>query len=43
MAHTAPNPQGWSMDRFRLTEFDANGRKVGYADIPGDRRTPEIE
>jgi hypothetical protein len=41
--HTAPNPQGWSMDRFHFTEFDVNGRKVGYADIPGDRRTPEIE
>jgi hypothetical protein len=37
--HTAPNPQGWSIDRFRHTEF--GGR--GYADIPGDRRTPEIE
>jgi hypothetical protein len=41
--HTAPNPQGWSIDRFRFTEFDAGGRGVGYADIPGDRRTPEIE
>jgi hypothetical protein len=41
--HTAPNPQGWSMDGFRLTEFDVDGRKVGYADIPGNRRTPEIE
>jgi hypothetical protein len=41
--HTAPNPQGWSIERFHFTEFAANGRKVGYADIPGDRRTPEIE
>jgi hypothetical protein len=41
--HTAPNPSGWSIDRFRFAEFDANGRKVGYADVPGDRRTPEIE
>jgi hypothetical protein len=41
--HTAPNPQGWSIEGFRFTEFDASGRKVGYADIPGDRRTPEIE
>jgi hypothetical protein len=41
--HTAPNPQGWSIERFRFTEFDASDRKVGYADIPGDRRTPEIE
>ena len=41
--HTAPNPQGFTLDRFRFTEFAADGRKVGYADIPGDRRTPEIE
>ena len=41
--HTAPNPSGWSIDRFRFAEFDADGRKVGYADIPGDERTPEIE
>jgi hypothetical protein len=41
--HTAPNPDGWSIDRFRFADFDARGRRVGYADIPGDRRTPEIE
>ena len=41
--HTAPNPQGFAIDRFRFTDFDAHGRAVGYADIPGDRRTPEIE
>ena len=41
--HTASNPNGWTIDRFRFTEFDANGRKVGYADIPGDQRTPEID
>jgi hypothetical protein len=41
--HTAPNPDGWTIDRFRFVEFQAHGRKVGYADIPGDRRTPEIE
>jgi hypothetical protein len=41
--HTAPNPKGWSMDTFHHEEFQAHGRKVGYADIPGDRRTPEIE
>jgi hypothetical protein len=41
--HTAPNPQGFSIERFRFTEFQAHGRAVGYADIPGDRRTPEIE
>ena len=41
--HTAPNPEGFAIERFRFTEFDAHGRAVGYADIPGDRRTPEIE
>ena len=41
--HAAPNPRGWSIERFRFTEYDVNGRKVGYVDIPGDRRTPEIE
>jgi hypothetical protein len=41
--HTAPNPRGWSIERFGFTEYDAGGRKVGYADIPGDRRTPEID
>jgi hypothetical protein len=42
--HTAPNPAAWSIDRFRFTEFsDGRGRRVGYADIPGDRRTPEIQ
>ena len=41
--HTAPNPNGWTIDRFRFAEFDASGRKIGYADIPGDQRTPEIE
>jgi hypothetical protein len=41
--HTAPNPRGFSIERFRFTEFEAHGRAVGYADIPGDRRTPEIE
>ena len=41
--HTAPNPQGFSIDRFGFTPFDAHGRAVGYADIPGDRRTAEVE
>jgi len=39
--HTWPNPDAWSIDRFAFTEFDSHGRKVGYADIPGER-TPEI-
>jgi hypothetical protein len=41
--HTAPNPQGFSIERFRFTEYEAHGGAIGYADIPGDRRTPEIE
>jgi len=41
--HTAPNPLRWSMDTFRYELFASQGRKVGYADIPNDRRTPEIE
>jgi hypothetical protein len=41
--HTAPNPRAFSIESFRFTEFDAHGRSVGYADIPGDRRTPETE
>src|SRR5262245_42489560 len=41
--HTAPNPDGWSMERFPYTFFESHGRQVGYADIPGDVRTPEIE
>jgi len=40
--HTVPNPDGWSIDQYRFTEFDAHGRSVGYADIPGDVRTPEV-
>ena len=40
--HTAPNPDGWSIDRFPHAEYDSHGRTVGYADIPGDKRTPEI-
>lgn len=40
--HTAPNPAGWSMERYRYTVFEARGRKVSYADIPGDVRTPEV-
>jgi hypothetical protein len=35
--HTAPNPKGWSMDKFNYTEFESGGRKVGYADIRRDR------
>jgi hypothetical protein len=41
--HSAPNPKGWSIEKYKFTEFDSHGRQVGYADIPGDRRTPEVE
>lgn len=41
--HSFPNPEGWSMNKFHLTEFDIFGRKVGYADVPGNRQTPEIK
>jgi hypothetical protein len=40
--HSFPNPDRWSIDRFSFKEFDSHGRRVGYADIPGDVRTPEI-
>jgi len=40
--HTAPNPDNWTIEKFKFAEFDSHGRKVGYADIPGDKRTPEI-
>jgi len=40
--HTAPNPEGWHIDKFEFNQFDSHGRMVGYADIPGNRRTPEI-
>jgi len=40
--HSFPNPDGWSIEKFKFNEFEVNGRKVGYADIPGNRRTPEI-
>ena len=41
--HTAPNPGGWSMETFRFEEFESHGRPVGYAGVPGNRMTPEIE
>jgi hypothetical protein len=40
--HSAPNPDGWSIEKFHFREFESHGREVGYADIPGDRRTPEV-
>jgi hypothetical protein len=41
--HTWPNPNGWTIEKFHWNEFTSHGRRVGYADIPGDSRTPEIE
>lgn len=41
--HRWPNPEGWSIERFSFNAFDSHGRKVGYADIPGDTRTAEIQ
>ena len=41
--HSAPNPRGWSIEKYEFTEFDSHGRKVGYADIPGNRPTSEVE
>jgi hypothetical protein len=40
--HTAPNPQGWSIDKFHYKEYECFGRKIGYADIPDNKLTPEI-
>ena len=40
--HTFPNPQGWSIEKFKFQEFpDLHGRLVPYADVPGNRQTPE--
>src|SRR5690349_7959957 len=42
--HTAPNPDGWSIDKFHFKEFpDLNGRPVPYADVPHNQPTPEIK
>jgi hypothetical protein len=40
--HSAPNPDGWKLDEYQFTPFESHGRPVGYADIPDDRRTPEV-
>ena len=41
--HTFPNPNHWSIDTFQFKEFpDLNGRLVPYADVPGNRMTPEV-
>jgi hypothetical protein len=38
--HTSPNPNRWSIDKFRFREFDVLGRKVGYVDAS---KTPESD
>jgi hypothetical protein len=40
--HTAPNPQGFSMEKFHFRDFDVFGRKVSYDDAPSPL-TPEAE
>ncbi len=40
--HTFPNPERWHIDTFAFAKFDSHGRQVGYADIPGNQRTPEV-
>jgi hypothetical protein len=41
--HSAPNPNGWGIDTFQFKEYpDLNGRLVPYADVPGNKMTPEI-
>jgi hypothetical protein len=41
--HSSPNPNGWDIDKFAFKTFpDLNGRLVPYADVPGNKMTPEI-
>ena len=41
--HTSPNPNGWDVDTFDFKKFpDLNGRLVPYCDVPGNKKTPEI-
>jgi len=42
--HTAPNPNGWDIDKFEFKKFpDLNGRLVPYCDVPGNKKTPETQ
>src|ERR1035441_6813889 len=42
--HTIPNTNGWSIDNFQFKEFpDLNGRLVPYADVLGNKMTPEAK
>jgi len=40
--HSSPNPKGWSIEKYPFTEFDAHGRKVGYADITDEQPRSEV-
>jgi hypothetical protein len=40
--HSSPTTNGWSIEKFHFKEFAVNERMVGYADVPGNRHTPEI-
>ncbi len=42
--HSAPNPNHYDIDHFHFKEYtDLHGRKVPYADEPGNVITPEIK
>ncbi len=42
--HTIPNTNGWDVDKFEFKQFpDLNGRLVPYCDLPGNKKTPEIQ
>ncbi len=41
--HSAPNPDGWSSEKYPFKEFEVFGRKVGYNDVPGNKQTPETK
>jgi len=39
--HTAPNPQGYSLEKFPLTYLDTGGRQVGYLYYEDKKSPPE--
>ncbi|MEY4917441.1 MAG: hypothetical protein RL616_1354 [Verrucomicrobiota bacterium] len=42
--HTIPTTNNWNVDTFHFKEFpDLNGRLVPYCDVPGNKKTPEIQ
>jgi hypothetical protein len=40
--HTAPNPQGFSLDKFPLTYLETGGRQVGYLYYQNRKSPPEL-